>query len=254
MLMAAAQTVLQVCGRGIPSPFSSKAHLSRSWSGSQSRPSVNYKRRKAAPSFEVINRFDKSCKDNVSEFPRSAHSSFTSDHFGGLIRCNCERAEGVRGYSDNAKDHNAINGNRPNVELDKIKESISESAAFSSNGGIHSNGAIHDTLHEGVTDSIEEEAWDLLRESIVYYCNTPVGTIAAKDPSESTNILNYDHVFIRDFIPSGIAFLLKGEYDIIRNFLLHTLQLQVNSCFLLNIALKGANFGRIPILDLNFKM
>ncbi|GJS29934.1 alkaline/neutral invertase E, chloroplastic-like protein [Tanacetum coccineum] len=33
-------------------------------------------------------------------------------------------------------------------------------------------------------------------------------------------------VFIRDFIPSGIAFLLKGEYDIVRNFILHTLQLQ----------------------------
>ncbi|KAJ6938039.1 alkaline/neutral invertase E [Populus alba x Populus x berolinensis] len=33
-------------------------------------------------------------------------------------------------------------------------------------------------------------------------------------------------VFIRDFIPSGIAFLLKGEYDIVRNFILYTLQLQ----------------------------
>lgn len=240
--MAAAQTVLQVCGRGIPSPFSSKAHLSRSWSGSLSKPFVNYKRRKAAPSFEVINHLDKSRKHNVSEFPHSAHSIFTSNDFGGLIRCKCERAESVRGYSDNAKDHNAINGNRPNVELDKIKESMSESAAFSSNGGIHGNGTIHDTLHEGIKDSIEDEAWDLLRESIVYYCNTPVGTIAAKDPSESTNILNYDHVFIRDFIPSGIAFLLKGEYDIVRNFLLHTLQLQVHSSFLLNRLFTSVSF------------
>lgn len=60
----------------------------------------------------------------------------------------------------------------------------------------------------------------------MYYCGNPVGTIAANDPNDST-ILNYDQVFIRDFIPSGIAFLLKGEYDIVRNFILHTLQLQV---------------------------
>ncbi|XP_059627318.1 alkaline/neutral invertase E, chloroplastic [Cornus florida] len=74
-------------------------------------------------------------------------------------------------------------------------------------------------------DSIEDEAWNLLRESIVYYCGNPIGTIAANDPSDSS-ILNYDQVFIRDFIPSGIAFLLKGEYDIVRNFILYTLQLQ----------------------------
>jgi hypothetical protein len=42
-------------------------------------------------------------------------------------------------------------------------------------------------------------------------------------------MLNYDQVFIRDFVPSAIAFLLKGESDIVKNFLLHTLQLQVSS-------------------------
>lgn len=73
---------------------------------------------------------------------------------------------------------------------------------------------------------VEEEAWRLLIESMVYYCGSPVGTIAANDPLDS-NKLNYDQVFIRDFIPSGIAFLLKGEYEIVRNFILHTLQLQV---------------------------
>lgn len=239
--MATAQTVLQVCGRDIPSPFCLKTHLSRSWSGTLSGSFIKFKRRKVASSFEVINHFNNSCKDYVSEFPRSAHSNFTANRFG-LLRCNCERAESVRGYEDNAKEYNAINGNRPNVEFDKIKESISESTAFSSNGGIHSNGTIHDTLHDGIKDSIDDEAWDLLRESIVYYCNSPVGTIAAKDPSESTNVLNYDHVFIRDFIPSGIAFLLKEEYDIVRNFLLHTLQLQVNSCFLLNCLLQSVSF------------
>uniref|UniRef100_A0A7N0VDR1 Alkaline/neutral invertase n=1 Tax=Kalanchoe fedtschenkoi TaxID=63787 RepID=A0A7N0VDR1_KALFE len=74
-------------------------------------------------------------------------------------------------------------------------------------------------------NAIEDEAWDLLRKSIVYYCGNPIGTIAANDPNDSS-LLNYDQVFIRDFIPSGIAFLLKGDYDIVRSFILHTLQLQ----------------------------
>ncbi|KAI4302272.1 hypothetical protein MLD38_038046 [Melastoma candidum] len=80
-------------------------------------------------------------------------------------------------------------------------------------------------LYPANVDSVEDEAWDLLRDSVVYYCGTPVGTIAATDPT-SSNVLNYDQVFIRDFVPSGIAFLLKGEYEIVRNFILHTLQLQ----------------------------
>lgn len=90
---------------------------------------------------------------------------------------------------------------------------------------LNGNGAYSSKLQSGDIDSLEEEAWDLLRASMVYYCDNPVGTIAANDPNDSS-ILNYDQVFIRDFIPSGIAFLLKGEYDIVRNFILHTLQLQ----------------------------
>ncbi|KAK9153749.1 hypothetical protein Sjap_001229 [Stephania japonica] len=80
-------------------------------------------------------------------------------------------------------------------------------------------------LDQVAEDSIEDEAWNLLRASVVYYCGSPIGTIAANDPT-SSNVLNYDQVFIRDFIPSGVAFLLKGEYDIVRNFILYTLQLQ----------------------------
>lgn len=76
---------------------------------------------------------------------------------------------------------------------------------------------------------IEEEAWELLRSSIVNYCGSPVGTVAANDPNEKEQ-LNYDQVFIRDFVPSALAFLLNGEGDIVKNFLLHTLQLQVISC------------------------
>ncbi|XP_077218183.1 alkaline/neutral invertase A, mitochondrial-like [Tasmannia lanceolata] len=77
---------------------------------------------------------------------------------------------------------------------------------------------------EEATES-EKEAWDLLRNAVVSYCGTPVGTVAANDPADKFP-LNYDQVFIRDFIPSALAFLLKGEGDIVRNFLLHTLQLQ----------------------------
>ncbi|KAI4966078.1 hypothetical protein ZWY2020_046610 [Hordeum vulgare] len=70
----------------------------------------------------------------------------------------------------------------------------------------------------------ETEAWRLLRRAVVSYCE-PVGTVAAEDP-ECTEMLNYDQVFIRDFVPSALAFLMRGETEIVRNFLLHTLQLQ----------------------------
>ncbi|CAM6101623.1 unnamed protein product [Calypogeia fissa] len=86
-------------------------------------------------------------------------------------------------------------------------------------------GAANLKSDEDFETSAEKEAWELLRSSIVSYCGNPVGTIAAQDPT-STDALNYDQVFIRDFIPSAIAFLLKGEYDIVKEFLLNTLQLQ----------------------------
>ncbi|KAH7867369.1 hypothetical protein Vadar_032568 [Vaccinium darrowii] len=72
---------------------------------------------------------------------------------------------------------------------------------------------------------IEREAWRILQKAVVTYCGNPVGTVAANDPAEKLP-LNYDQVFIRDFVPSALAFLLKGEAEIVRNFLLHTLQLQ----------------------------
>lgn len=72
---------------------------------------------------------------------------------------------------------------------------------------------------------IEKEAWKLLENAVVTYCGSPVGTVAANDPGDKLP-LNYDQVFIRDFVPSALAFLLKGEGEIVRNFLLHTLQLQ----------------------------
>ncbi|KAL8171761.1 hypothetical protein V2J09_023565 [Rumex salicifolius] len=81
------------------------------------------------------------------------------------------------------------------------------------------------TRIEREESDVEREAWRLLRDSVVTYCNSPVGTVAANDPNDKQP-LNYDQVFIRDFVPSALAFLLKGEAEIVKNFLLHTLQLQ----------------------------
>ncbi|KAI3844976.1 hypothetical protein MKX01_000064 [Papaver californicum] len=69
------------------------------------------------------------------------------------------------------------------------------------------------------------EAWDALRRSLVFFRGQPVGTIAAYD-HQSEEVLNYDQVFVRDFVPSALAFLMNGEPEIVKNFLLKTLHLQ----------------------------
>lgn len=84
---------------------------------------------------------------------------------------------------------------------------------------------LNENKAERELSEIEKEAWKLLRGSVVTYCGNPVGTVAANDPDEKQP-LNYDQVFIRDFVPSALAFLLNGEGEIVKNFLLHTLQLQ----------------------------
>ncbi|KAK3007664.1 hypothetical protein RJ639_014306 [Escallonia herrerae] len=71
---------------------------------------------------------------------------------------------------------------------------------------------------------IVAEAWEALRHSLVYFRGQPVGTIAALD--QSSEELNYDQVFLRDFIPSALAFLMNGEPEIVKNFILKTLRLQ----------------------------
>ncbi|KAJ4832679.1 hypothetical protein Tsubulata_041784 [Turnera subulata] len=131
----------------------------------------------------------------------------------------------------------ALNGTAPNpLEFENgqqakpEKEGVTNGEVKQEREMLTSNGVGigRDVPGKVTVDPMEEEAWELLRESMVYYCGSPVGTIAANDPTYSS-VLNYDQVFIRDFIPSGIAFLLKGGYDIVRNFILHTLQLQVVS-------------------------
>ncbi|KAL4297099.1 hypothetical protein GQ457_12G027570 [Hibiscus cannabinus] len=137
-----------------------------------------------------------------------------------FLRCKCQKADSVSGLTadDGRPTSLSINGK---TNVNNVQEL---NPLYQSDGGGFTDG---NTNGVGTVDGrkIEEEAWDLLKESVVYYCGNPIGTIAASDTSGSS-ILNYDQVFIRDFIPSGVAFLLKGEYDIVRNFILHTLQLQ----------------------------
>jgi glycogen debranching enzyme len=72
--------------------------------------------------------------------------------------------------------------------------------------------------------SLEKEAWEALEKSILYYQGRPVGTVAAYDTS--VEALNYDQVFVRDFVSSALVFLMKGKTEIVRNFLKETLKLQ----------------------------
>ncbi|CAA6660607.1 unnamed protein product [Spirodela intermedia] len=69
------------------------------------------------------------------------------------------------------------------------------------------------------------DAWEALRRSLVFFRDQPVGTIAAYDHA-AEEVLNYDQVFVRDFVPSALAFLMNGEPDIVKNFLMKTLYLQ----------------------------
>lgn len=70
-----------------------------------------------------------------------------------------------------------------------------------------------------------DEAWQALEKSVIYYRGRPIGTVAATDPS--VEALNYDQCFIRDFVSSALVFLIKGKTEIVRNFLLQTLKLQI---------------------------
>ncbi|HEY9648318.1 MAG TPA: glycoside hydrolase 100 family protein [Chroococcidiopsis sp.] len=75
-------------------------------------------------------------------------------------------------------------------------------------------------------NALVREGWALLEKSVVYYTGRPVGTVAACDPT--VEALNYDQCFVRDFVSSALMFLAKGQSDIVRNFLIETLNLQNN--------------------------
>lgn len=69
-----------------------------------------------------------------------------------------------------------------------------------------------------------KSAWQRLEDAIISYEGRPVGTLAACDSQEFA--LNYDQCFVRDFAVSAIAFLMRGQTDIVRNFLTTVLSLQ----------------------------
>ncbi|KAL9262423.1 Alkaline/neutral invertase CINV2-like protein [Drosera capensis] len=79
---------------------------------------------------------------------------------------------------------------------------------------------------KGILCSMMAEAWERLMKSNVLYKGSPVGTLAALDPSAEA--LNYNQVYVRDFVPSGLAYLMKSphEAEIVKNFLIKTLLLQ----------------------------
>lgn len=68
-----------------------------------------------------------------------------------------------------------------------------------------------------------ESAYELLEASIIDFGGRPIGTVAAKgiltNGNKSLAAANYEACFIRDFVPSGLVFLVDGKPDIVRNFL-----------------------------------
>ncbi|CAL1367099.1 unnamed protein product [Linum trigynum] len=150
----------------------------------------------------------------------------------GSSRCKCQQQSETFGSDGGGMSIPVfgVNGGGQDFSLLQQLKPENGDVAVGGNGGLlDGNGTAATStdvqLKGSSTNPIEDEAWDLLRASVVYYCGNPIGTIAANEPN-SSNVSNYDQVFIRDFIPSGIAFLLKGEYDIVKNFILYTLQLQ----------------------------
>jgi hypothetical protein len=95
-----------------------------------------------------------------------------------------------------------------------------------------------------VQGDIITEAWKALENSIIYYSGRPVGSVAALDPD--VEALNYNQCFVRDFVSSALLFLIKGETEIVRNFLVETLALQNETkqmdCFNAGQGLMPASF------------
>ncbi|TXG73669.1 hypothetical protein EZV62_002248 [Acer yangbiense] len=227
--MATSEAVLQVFSAASSRPYCFDACVNSLNSVISLKFHVNYKKNKGIGCKRLHNgfrnRFSVRAFHGVDGY---SHGKISSNRWNSMS-CKCRGAESIDGLTadDGRQISSPVNGvsnvqNVQDFELDKQLDN--KNGDFTANK-VDAVGAANDTIHKAHAKSVEDEAWDRLRESIVYYCGNPVGTIAANDPNDS-GILNYDQVFIRDFIPSGIAFLLKGEYDIVRNFILHTLQLQ----------------------------
>ncbi|XP_031377750.1 probable alkaline/neutral invertase F [Punica granatum] len=111
-----------------------------------------------------------------------------------------------------------------NEVSDNVKATLKPCPSMSSN--LNNYDGSEDSTPQVNASPMMEEAWERLKKSYVYYKGKPVGTLAAMDPSAET--LNYNQVFVRDFVPSGLACLMESpmDSDIVRNFLLKTLHLQ----------------------------
>lgn len=76
----------------------------------------------------------------------------------------------------------------------------------------------------GYDTKVAQRAWALLKKAAVQYQGADVGTLAALKTSADT--VNYDQIFTRDFFVSGLALLLNGKYETVKNFLRVTSDLQ----------------------------
>ncbi|XP_010244028.1 PREDICTED: neutral/alkaline invertase 3, chloroplastic-like [Nelumbo nucifera] len=235
------EAVLQVLSAAVPRLLFPDPSCSKLDSNFPSKSHIKCRKRRSSVYMQSLN-----CSIVMQSFPRISriqgigaipHGNVLPARSRSLC-CQCQRADSISGLTakdgngnwllDAVQKPNPLNGvmNTPNVlEFGEVQQLEIEKKNPTSNGKLAAVEAVKENLHKVSVDSLEDEAWNLLHDSMVYYCGSPIGTIAAKDPTDS-NALNYDQVFIRDFIPSGMAFLLKGEYDIVRNFILHTLQLQ----------------------------
>lgn len=229
--MVISEALMQVCSGTMPNVVCSSTHIGKSNTSFFSKP-----RKRCIQKRGSVHLQQKGTA-RVSG-PRSGFYRVPEHKLSKIPICCCQSAESLNRpttveenetwYVDNARKLNAIGNvaNGPNVlGFQGIEQLQGEKEGATSSRSVRPSQTERDSLRKVTIDPIEDEAWKLLQESVVTYCGSPVGTIAARDPTCS-DALNYDQVFIRDFIPSGVAFLLKGEYDIVRNFILHTLQLQ----------------------------
>jgi GH15 family glucan-1,4-alpha-glucosidase len=75
-----------------------------------------------------------------------------------------------------------------------------------------------------ISTELINAAWRELKKSVIYYRGEPIGTVAARDSNSKD--LNYNQCFTRDFAVSALAFLMRGETDVVRNFLTVLVELQ----------------------------
>lgn len=71
---------------------------------------------------------------------------------------------------------------------------------------------------------LEARAWRGLEEAVMELEGRRYGVLASTD--DRLPRLNYDHCFIRDFAVCAPAFLLRGDPEIVRSFLITVLELQ----------------------------